>query len=298
MRVKILRWLALLALAGAMMAAGPSARAGAAIPAECATKTRIVPRTPGWAFVMNFDVLDGTAPRGCLMLYRVVYAPTNFVPVTCKIVGVGSQIAIASGRGVFNGGYVYCDVNIKQKLATLTPPATMPDVDSYPYFTIVAAGTLSSNASLAATANPIGIYTPNTTTVPALGLNIPLHAAQSSQLLSHFNGVTNSTAIRLATGVPYTFTVEHDGGPDVYTTTHYVGNSVGSSIVSQFTPRNAVSFFTNGGTFWIGADPAHLNDPFLGTLDEVIFDPPDGGRPPLYASDQHLIFVPAALRQP
>lgn len=295
MRVNIMRWLALLMLAGVPMAVGPTARAaGDAIPAECVTKTRIQPRTPGWAFVMNFDVFDGTSPRGCLMLYRVVYAPTDFVPVACKVVGVGNQISFTAGRGVFNGGYVYCDVNIKQKLAALTPPATTPAIDAYPYFTIVAAGTLSSNTSLSVRANPIGMYVPQTTTVPALGLNVSLLAAQTSEIHSRFNGVTNTTAIRLATGVPYTFTVEHDGGPDVYTTTHYLNNS----LVTQFTPRNAVSFFTDGGAFWIGADPAHLNDPFLGTLDEVIFDPPDGGRPPLYASELYLSFTPAVLKQP
>jgi hypothetical protein len=35
-----------------------------------------------------------------------------------------------------------------------------------------------------------------------------------------------------------------------------------------------------------------------GTLDEVIFDPPDGGRPPLFAQNQELVFVPATLKQP
>lgn len=280
-------------LAGAPMAtaAGTTARAaGDAIPAECASKTRIVPRTPGWVFVVNFDVLDGTSPRGCLLLYRVVVAPTDFVPVACKAVGA---VSFAGGKGDFNGGHVFCNINIKQTLAALNPPATMTDTATYPYFTIVAAGTLSSNVSLSAHANPIGMYVPQTTTVPALGMNIPLRAAQTSQMLSHFNGVTNTTAIRLATGVPYTFTVEHDGVPDVYTTTHYLNNS----ILSQFTPRAAVTFFANGGTFWIGHDPA-AGETFLGTLDEVIFDPPDGGRPPLFAQNQVLVFAPAVVKQP
>lgn len=291
LRVKIMRWLALLMLAGVPMAASPAARAaGDAIPAECVTKTRIQPRTPGWAFVLNFDVIDGAAPRGCLLLYRVVYAPTDYVPVACKAVGAVSFIG---GKGNFNGGHVTCDINIRQTLAALNPPAITPAVDAYPYFTIVAAGTLSNNTSLSARANPIGMYVPQTTTVPALGLNIPLRAAQTSEIHSNFNGVTNTTAIRLATGVPYTFTVEHDGGPDVYTTTHYLNNS----RVTQFTPRGAVSFFTDGGVFWIGRDPS-AGESFLGTLDEVIFDPPDGGRPPLFASEQILVFAPAVVKQP
>lgn len=291
LRVKMIRWFVLLMLAGAPIPASPVARAaGDAIPPECATKTRIVPRTPGWAFVMNFEAFDNGSPKGCLVLYRVVYAPTDFVPVTCKAVGAVSFI---SGKGNFNGGHVYCDINIKQTLAALNPPAVMTDTATYPYFTIVAAGTLSSNISLSVHANPLGMYVPATTTAPALGMNIPLSAAQTSEILSHFNGVTNTTAVRLATGVPYTFTVEHDGGPDVYTTTHYLDNK----IISQFTPRAPVTFFANGGTFWIGHDPA-AGESFLGTLDEVIFDPPDGGRPPLYASSQVLLFAPVVLKQP
>jgi hypothetical protein len=287
-----MRWLVLLILAGVPMAASPAARAtGDAIPAECATKTRIQPRTPGWAFVMNFDVLDGASPRGCLMLYRVVYVPTDFVPVTCSRIGA---VSFNAGRGTFTGGYVTCDVNIQQKLAALTPPATVPAIDVYPYFTIVAAATFSTPVTSNAFSNPIGVYAPNTTIVPGLGLYAPVRSAQSPQMITLFNHVTSTSNIDIRIGPVYTLTVEHDGGPDVFTTTHYLSNT----IAGQFAPRGPVQFYNAGGTFYTGYDPLRPGETFRGTLDEVIFDPPDGGRPPLFAQDQILVFVPAVVKQP
>jgi hypothetical protein len=262
-----------------------------AIPAECITKTRIQPRTPGWAFVLNFDVFDGANPRGCLMLFRVVYAPTDFMPVTCSRVGA---VSFAGGKGTFTGGYVSCNVNIQGKLAALTPPAVVPAVDAYPYFTIIAAGTFSTPASLNPLSNPIGVYAPNTTTVPRVGLYAPIRSAQSPQMITLFNNLTSTSSVDIRIGPAYTLTVEHDGGPDVFTTTHYFDNA----IAGQFAPRGPVRFFNNGGTFYAGVDPARPGETFRGTLDEVIFDPPDGGRPPLFASEQILVFAPVTLTEP
>jgi len=291
-RVKIFRWLAAMMLAGLPAMPSMTAHAaGDAIPAECVTKTRILPRTPGWAFVLNFDVFDGASPRGCLMLYRVVYAPTDFVPVSCNRIGA---VNFAGGKGVFSGGYVACNVNIKQKLAALNPPAVVADVEAYPYFTIVAAGTFSANVSLDPLSNPVGAYTPESALSLPLGLYAPIRALQSSQMISLFNGVTNTTNVNISVGPAYTLTVEHDGGPATYTTTHYLNND----IAGQYAPRAPVQFYNAGGTFYAGFDPARPAETFRGALDEVIFDPPDGGRPPLYASEQILVFAPATLKQP
>lgn len=293
LRVKTMRWLALLMLAGASMAANPVAHAaGDAIPAECVTKTRIQPRTPGWAFVMNFDVFDGANPRGCLMLYRVVYAPTDFVPVACARVG---GIGFSGGQAFFDGGYVQCKVNVQEELAALTPPAAVPAIDAYPYFTIIAAGTFGSPSTTSSPfSNPVGVYAPENTAVPGLGLYAPLRSFQTPQMVTLFNNVTSTSAINVSLGTPYTLTVEHDGGPDVYTTTHYFGNA----IAGQYAPRGPVQFSNAGGTFFAGFDPARPGETFRGSLDEVIFDPPDGGRPPLFALDQYLIFAPAVVKQP
>ena len=292
MSVTIFRWLSVVLLAGVTLAPSVAVRAaGDDVPAECVTKTRIQPRTPGWAFVVNFDVFDGASPRGCLMLYRVVYAPTDFIPVTCSRVGA---VSFNNGNGIFTGGYVSCAVNIQQKLAALNPPAVVPEIDAYPYFTIVAAGTFSSPVSSNPLSNPIGVYAPNNAVVPGLGMYAPLRSFQAPQMITLFNNVTSTSLIDAGVGQVFTLTVEHDGGPDVYTTTHYFNNS----IAGLYAPRGPVQFYNAGGTFYAGVDPERPSDTFRGTLDEVIFDPPDGGRPPLYASNQILVFAPVALKQP
>ncbi len=290
--MKITRYFVALALATTpvvLLTPQPALGTSLAIPAECATKTRIQPRTPGWAFVLNFEVFTGGAPTACLMLYRVVYAPTDFVQVPCKTVG---NVAFNAGKGTFNNGYIYCGVNIQQKLAALTPPATMSDTVQYPYFTIVAAATMSDTFQIDPQSNPIGYYQPDLTTAQGLGLYVPF-LSNAREIRSEFNGVANISADnRLIANKPYTFTVEHDGGPLTYTSTHYLDNS----ILGTFGPRAPVSFFTNGGKFWIGVAPSNLSLTLKGTLDEVIFDPPDGARPPTYQSDQELVFVPLTLR--
>ena len=266
------------------------------MPAACVSKTRIVPRTPGWVFVLNFDVFDASAPPnpvGCMLLYRVVYAPTDFVSLPCKTVG---QVTYGGGRAALNGGYIYCGINIKQQLAALTPPAVVSDTASYPYFTIVGVGSVTITTGVGSDpySNPIGYYKPNDPGSPGLGLFVPI-LPNDQQMVSTFNGVTNTvTQTRITTGPTYTFTVVHDGGPEVYTTTHYLDDKV----IGQFTPRSAVNFYTNGGAFWIGVAPQNLATTYRGTLDEVIFDPPDGGKPPSFNHDQFLSFTPLTMRGP
>jgi hypothetical protein len=264
-----------------------------ATPAACITKTRIVPRTPGWAFVVNFDVFSGNPakPIGCLIMYRVVYAPTDFVEMPCITVGA---VAYGGGRAALNGGYVYCEANIKQTLGALSPPIVITDTADYPYFTIVAAGAYSRTTGVSARGNPIGYYQPNTTTVPGLGLFAPI-LPNERQIRTEFNGVENiNVENSIVPGKIYTFGVAHAGGPDVFTTTHYLGYS----MTATFSPRGPVRFYTNGGAFWIGVAPQDLTETFVGTLDEVIFDPPDGGRPPNAQSDngQYLSFTPLVMR--
>ncbi len=113
-------------------------------------------------------------------------------------------------------------------------------------------------------------------------------------MITLFNNVTSTSSVDIRLGTAHTLTVEHDGGLEVYTTTHYFDNK----IAGQYAPREPVQFYNAGGTFYAGLDPAQPGETFRGTLDEVIFDPPDGGRPPLYASEQILVFAPVALKHP
>lgn len=270
-----------------------AARSPSIIPDACVTKTRILPRVPGWVFALNFEKFGAAnAPIACLMLYRVVSAPTDFIEVPCKTVGIGDDVTFGEGRARFDGGYIFCGVNIKQQLAALTPPVEVPDVQTYPYFTIVAVGAFSATIHTDPQSNPIGYYRPDTTTVPGLGLYVPL-LANARQVRSEFNDVANiSVDNTLQADKPYTFTVEHDGGPTVYTTTHYLDDAV----LGAFAPREPVNFYTNGGAFWIGVNPRDLSLTFTGTLDEVIFDPPDGARPPTTQREQHLVFAPLTIK--
>ncbi len=262
-----------------------------AIPAACVTRTRIQPRTPGWVFALNFDAFGAeNAPLGCLMLYRTVLAPTDFAEVPCKAVG---NVAFSNGQATFTNGYIFCGVNIQERLAAFSPPAVVPNRQSYPYFTLIAAGTLSNALHTDPRSNPIGVYRANAESEPSIGLYVPL-LANVPEMRSEFNGVANVTANNaIDNDIPLTFTVDHDGGPDVYTVTHFLNDS----ILSTFAPRGPVNFYTNGGAFWIGVSPSNLSRTFSGTLDEVIFDPIDGGRPPTFQHAQHLQFVPLAVKQ-
>jgi hypothetical protein len=103
-------------------------------------------------------------------------------------------------------------------------------------------------------------------------------------MTSLFNEMMNtSPTFTLKLNEVYTFTVAHDDGletPDenstVFTTTH----KLGEDMLAAFTPRDRVKVWTDGGSFLVGASFRDLDNTFRGTLDEVIFDPTDTGRPP------------------
>jgi len=287
--MKTLRALTVLVLGVLSLSGVPahSARmASAVIPDACRIKTRIQPRTPGWVFALNFEAFGSeNAPLGCLMLYRTVLAPTDFAEVPCKAVG---NVTFGGGKATFTGGYIFCGVNIQQQLAAFSPPAIIPDRQQYPWFTLIAAGTLSDALHTDKRSNPIGVYRANSESEPSVGLYVPL-LANVPEMRSEFNGVANvSVSNAIDNDIPLTFTVDHDGGPDVYTVTHFLNDS----ILSTFAPRGPVDFVTNGGAFWIGVSPSNLLRTFGGTLDEVIFDPIDGGRPPTFQREQHVQFMP------
>jgi hypothetical protein len=276
----------------------PLAEARPTPPPECVTRTVIRPKTPGWAFVMNFERVSRTGdPIGCMMLFRTVLFPTDFAPVTCTKVGTPAQISLIAGQARFGGGYVHCPANVKTLLAGFTPPAVISDTQEYPYFTIIGAGIVGEGPTPLNPnyANPIGYYQPNKAGEPDLGLFVNL-SANGGALISRFNNNDNvgdfNTPLTLAGGTFYTFTVEHDGEGSTLTTTHYLNNQP----LDTFGPRAPVRFWANGGAFWIGGS-ALGPDRLLGTFDEVIFDPPDGGRPPIVGNSDILeMFVPVVMR--
>lgn len=262
----------------------PSTLATAAPPPPaCATKQRVEPRTAGWAFVVNFETFDNSgAPVGCLVVYRIPRRATDFVPVSCKVISSGADLVFSAGKASFSGtgGYLFCEMNVKTTLAGLSPPVAATDVEQYPYFTLIGVGTLSDTISVPSIYdNPIAYYAPSTNTQPDLGLFVPI-SVNGGQIHSRFNDTNNLGTFQnagiLAANTQYTFTVEHDGIGSVLTTTTYLDET----RIDHFSPRGPVAFWTNGGRFYVGHTPLGGRRFLRGTLEEVIFDPPDGGRPP------------------
>ena len=264
-------------------AAQPHAQAATGIPAECATQSPFNPRTPGWVFVMNFDKIVNGVPVGCLMFYRTIFAPSDFIPVVCRL-STSSDIAFRDGYASFAVGSVQCPLNIKAALETLSPPISIPDVDDYPYFSIIALANPQAQTQIDLYSHPLGYYQPDNGAYHPAALFNPL-TINGGYMSSAFNGITltgklDSVYTSLLTK---TLLVEHDGQDGTYTTTHYLDYKP-SEALSRLAP---IRFWNNGGVFWIGDSPVSF-DSYKGTLDEVIFDPPDGGRPP--SSPTRLLF--------
>ncbi len=307
-QVSLAAAIAILAQSPAVLDARPNARPP--VPAECATKNAIRPKTPGWAFVVNFERTDtGGQPIGCLMLFRTVLFPTDFALQPCKVIGTSAEFFATKGQGIFSGGYVMCEVDVQATLAAFTPTVVVSATEQYSYFTIIGVGEFAASPAnnFSEYGNPIGYYRPNAPDKPDLGLFMPL-SPNGGYMRSRFNGSDNQGAFANASiysvGVPYTITVEHDGAvpeaglttTNTLTTTHYLNDIL---VRDVFAPRGPVTFATNGGVFWIGASPLDPNPDsrLRGVFEEVIFDPPDGGRPPTRSATSVIdVFMPIAFR--
>jgi len=280
-----------LLMSSVLLAHQPATARGNDIPAECTTKTPINPRTPGWMFVMNFEKVVNGAPLGCIVLIRdLLRDPVDFAPVTCKLLSNGADAVFENGRATLSGGYLYCPVNVKATLVALTPSITIPDVDIYPYFSIIAVANPTRTLQTDPTQNPLGYYVPENPAYPHVGMNLPMSGG-GGFLVSTFNGVTQTGTFTNAfeTTKEVTVLAEHDRVGGSFTMTHYLFNQP----VEAFT-STAVNFYTNGGAFWIGTLPG-TDIYYNGTLDEVIFDPPDGGRPPS-SPTRYRIYFPGLQR--
>jgi hypothetical protein len=259
----------------------------AAMPPECDSATVLEPHiVPNWVFVMNFDVIQGTPPNqfplGCIRVYRdpAPQPPTDFITVPCKTEGMG-PVLYSGGLAVFNGGYVICDVNIRAELASLVPPLSLSNVAHYPYFELISSGTLTAAYPfpLLPYGNPLVFYEPYNASMPPAGFFLTPQSVDSFMMTSAFNNITDTGQTILTGGLTrHEWVTKHAGLTIPFSVTHLVDNKV----INSFSPRLPVVFWTNGGAFWFGGSP--LGPPFAGTLDEVLVDPPDGGRPPAFLS--------------
>jgi hypothetical protein len=258
--------------------------AGPAVPAACQIKTQIDPPEPGWAYVVNFEAFeDPTSPLGCLIVWRVPhFRPTDYVVTTCKTQGPANGVVYTSdGRAQFNGGYVTCDMNVKQMLNGLQPPVLTVDVMFYEYFTIIAPGQLSQRPQGAVGFNPIAHYQPANPEEPDASLYVSVGPNGGVISTTSNNEVRTGKFLNesiLNTRQPFTFAVGFSTpvASPIVTATHYLT----STPIDEFPNQLPVRFWANGGTLWIGASSTFPTARMAGVFDEVILDPPDGGAPP------------------
>jgi hypothetical protein len=273
---------ALLATGVLLMGIGRATAAGPLVPAACLLKTDIDPPTTGWAYVVNFESFaNPTSPHGCLLVWRIAhFRPTDYVVNTCATHGpAGGVTYTADGKARFSGGHITCDINVKALLAGLSPPIAVADVEHYPYFTLIGAGQLALGQPGVRGLNPIAHYQPSVPGEFDTSLYVPF-GQNGGNLISVANGITytgkfQNEAVLNARG-PFTFAVGLQGISPTLTTTHYLS----STALDVFTTTPPVRFWTNGGTFWIGASSTLTEARLAGTFEEVILDPPDGGAPP------------------
>jgi hypothetical protein len=278
-------------------------RAPFAEPPECVTKAVFYPREPGWVYVMNFEKFENGQPIGCMKLYRDInvptIGPTDYKTGPCKVIGNGSDIVFDNGQATLSGGYVHCDVNIRDALAALTPPTHIPQEENYRYYTIIAIGAISDTAVYTTYSNPVGYYRPNNAAYPDHGLFLPW-SPNGLNMTSLFNEELNtSPTFTFQLNTFYTFTVAHDDGlevPDENSTSFTTTHKLNEDVLALFAPRDKVKVWTDGGIFLVGASFRDTETTFRGTLDEVIFDPTDTGRPPANAIRER-VWLPIVLNQ-
>jgi hypothetical protein len=264
--------------------AGYSPRKPSDEPEECVTRSVFYPREPGWVFVMNFEKFDQGQPVGCLKLLRStathIANASDYKAVPCKVISNGSDIAFRDGMAELSGGYLYCPLNIRQALAALDPPVTVPAEEKYRYYTIIARAAISFTNVVTTYSHPVAYYQPNTNASPDHGLFLP-SSQNGVNMTSLFNDQLNvSFTNTLSLDVMQTYIAKHDASEgssgEVLTITH----EAGKLTLAEFGPRERMKMWLDGGAFWVGASARDLDNRFYGTLDEVIFDPPDTGRPP------------------
>ncbi len=250
-------------------------------PPECVTESLFNPPSlPTWAFIVNFEVISGSAPLGCLAVYNAA-PPDVFYPIPCHTVG---SVAYFNGFGLFQGGRVECPVNLQTYLTS--PPIS----NTLEVLMMQGVGRLSpSEVSTSSYRSPIVYYSP---TLATTGTGLFLRASATRfEISGQFRTRINNTNFEQALGVSvFTTTVSNALAqtwrstywrkrmlPDTFVTVlHEVNGGQQDNLLTG--PQNPVSFRSDGGTFIVGGSPLGPN--LLGTLEEIIVDPAGGSQPP------------------
>ncbi len=254
---------------------------------------------PFWYFVLNFDVWSTTGPVGCVVLHRSnEITPTTALAVPCYPNGEVKPTA-APGQAQFSGGFVECPINLMKEINdlkvadTVTGTIVLEPEYTYPQFTIYSTGQLSRVVTITQSllANPIVSYQPITTTRPVttskpdLAFFAPLAITSGTDavLVSYYRSRLNYQQV--GSFAQCLFNVSAEPLPQTWSTRREEINEgiirhKMRTIVCNFQRSPPLTFWTNGGAFFIGYSPLNPTLRLHGVLDEVIVDPPGSTIPP------------------
>ena len=283
-----------LALAAGFLAclatlAHPSSAAASAaplvLPPECVTKTRVARIAQGWLprawiFIANFEVAD----TACMLTYDISDPNllTGYIslPGACQTYGT---VQFSGGRATFDGsGYIACSVNIMETVNAISGTIHLTDTAVINGFYMLGQGTLSPTVVISPfNSNLIVGYVPTNTLRQPVGLYAPISetgALTRALIYSEFNAgpkILSHCAMPVST-VDQRFAFTRDNFD-----TKYWSDGL---LRCDLPPFPKIDLAQDGGVFFIGGTPVlggwFSGRRLLGTLEEVIVDPFDGGEPP------------------
>ena len=244
---------------------------------ECQTKhLEFNPHGPHeyyWAWVANFEVNGQDKTTSCVMLFKSGQVkPVGSAQVMCVAEPAGS-VTFKDGKATFRGGHLRCDIDLVKLLPAIEKGLVVDKFYDYNDILIAAAGTVGAGQRSAS--NPVVIYKSKEQQTDDFGMYLPM-SRNSVNLKGLMNGTVVSNSKPQAKSSATTLWMIHYV-PEGETQAQ-VNLLAGKNRLTLSKPVPSLRLHMNGGTFYVGGSPKDSH--FTGTLDEVVVDPYDGGRPP------------------
>ena len=267
------------------------------IPRACTTRTRLdgTPLPRAWIFVMNFR----NQGDGCMIVYDRSL-PDNIVQFNplqdvCRVEG---DVRFAFGKAFFLGGYIACDVNIRDAVNAVAPPSgQITETAVITGFYMLGRGIISPTLPLTPGEESLIVgYDPiQPGARVSIGVLVTSTQPNDAMVVARFNS-------NLHTRPDCRFSFDNLSEQQIWAFTrpnNGVKMWMGGRELCDISPRPLITLRQDGGTFYIGG---HLNGQrFYGMLEEVVVDPYDGGQPPAAFTDDNLedffVFMPLAVVQ-
>lgn len=213
----------------------------------------------------------------------------------CKTVG---DVRFFAGKAFFRGGYIECDVNIRDEVNSIAPPASqITETAVITGFYMLGRGVITTSTPISPLQESLIVgYDPTEPGYSGVSIGMVVTSTQPNRavMLARFN-----SNIHTSGGCVFGF--DDLTQQQIWALTR-PGNGaklwVGSRQVCDISPRPYIELRQDGGKFYIGGHPNGFR--FYGMLEEIAVDPYDGGRPPAEAIDDNTeidpIFMPMLLR--